>query len=86
MTTGATQLPDMPRAPEENCGSAAYYRWVDELNTWVRVCRKMMARGGKFTPPPIPHHDEYGSGSERGYVRYKMALQAWESVWDHSDE
>lgn len=80
MSRSSVDLPAMP-TPPENLGSIHWARWQNDVETWVRVCRKIIDKNPHVQPAPMPDSDDFGEGSFHEQC-YQYALNAWERVWD----
>lgn len=76
-------LPNMPAPPHPNHRTSdRMRRWMYDMEAWVRVCRKIIAKNPNVQAPPMPLRDDYGDEGSADTAVYLHALQTWESVWD----
>lgn len=84
MTNNVAELPPMPKRPSPLLSSYAEAQYERDVNVWVDVCRKIIARNPNVQPPPMPDRADFGDNLLSSYAegRYEFALRAWQSIWD----
>jgi hypothetical protein len=77
-------LPPMPKRTSPLLSSYAEALYQSDLDTWVDVCRRIIAKNPNVQPPPMPDRADFGDGLLSSYAeaQYQYTLRAWESIWD----